>query len=57
MTHSFNCIATGIGSFPIADPDKAAALSIEYLPEAPIWPQLPQRDFRDMDVVANRCPD
>jgi len=47
MTHSFNCIATGIGSLPITDPDKAAALSLRYLPEAPIWPQLPQRDFRE----------
>ena len=47
MTHSFNCIATGIGSLPISDPDKAAALSLRYLPEAPIWPQLPQRDFRE----------
>ena len=47
MTHSFNCIATGIGSLPIAEPDKAAALSLRYLAEAPIWPQLPQRDFRE----------
>jgi methionine synthase II (cobalamin-independent) len=47
MTHSFNCIATGIGSLPITDADKAAALSLQYLPEAPIWPQLPQRDFRE----------
>ncbi|MGE5809285.1 MAG: methionine synthase [Nitrospirota bacterium] len=47
MTHSFNCIATGIGSLPIAEPDRAAALSLRYLAEAPIWPQLPQRDFRE----------
>ena len=47
MTQSFNCIATGIGSLPIVDPDKAAALSLLYLGEAPIWPQLPQRDFRE----------
>ncbi len=47
MTISFNCIATGIGSLPITDPGKAAALSLQYLREAPIWPQLPQRDFRE----------
>ncbi len=47
MTANFNCIATGIGSLPITDPEKAAALSLQYLPEAPIWPQLPQRDFRE----------
>ncbi|HEX9137373.1 MAG TPA: hypothetical protein VF905_10580, partial [Nitrospirota bacterium] len=47
MTHSFNCIATGIGSLPITDAEKAAILSATYLPEAPIWPQLPQKDFRE----------
>lgn len=47
MTHGYNCIATGIGSLPATDPDRAAALSLRYLPEAPIWPQLPQRDFRE----------
>jgi methionine synthase II (cobalamin-independent) len=47
MTHRFNCIATGIGSLPHAEPDKAAALSLQYLAEAPFWPQLPQRDFRE----------
>jgi methionine synthase II (cobalamin-independent) len=47
MTHEFNCIATGIGSLPVADPDQAAALSLRYLPEAPIWPQLPARSFRE----------
>ncbi len=47
MTLNFNCIATGIGSLPIVDPDKAVALSLSYLPKAPFWPQLPQRDFRE----------
>jgi methionine synthase II (cobalamin-independent) len=47
MITNYNCIATGIGSLPVIDPDKAAALSLRYLPEAPIWPQLPQRDFRE----------
>jgi methionine synthase II (cobalamin-independent) len=46
-TYHYDCIATGIGSLPITDPDKAAALSLQYLAEAPIWPQLPQRDFRE----------
>ncbi len=47
MSISFDCMATGIGSFPHTDPDKAAELSLRYLPEAPIWPQLPQRSFRE----------
>jgi len=45
MSHNFNCIATGIGSLPLIYPDKATSLVFQYLPEAPIWPQLPQRSF------------
>ena len=45
MSPDFNCIATGIGSLPLIDPDEAVALSLKYLPEAPIWPQLPQRSY------------
>jgi methionine synthase II (cobalamin-independent) len=43
MTIDFNCIATGIGSLPLTNADEAVALSLRYLPEAPIWPQLPLR--------------
>jgi hypothetical protein len=35
MSFDFNCIATGIGSLPVIDPDQAAAISLQYLPEAP----------------------
>ncbi len=44
---AYDCIATGIGSLPVTNPEQATALSLQYLPEAPIWPQLPQRDFRE----------
>ncbi len=47
MTIDYNCIATGIGSLPHQDPGEAAGLALAYLPEAPIWPQLPQKDFRE----------
>ncbi len=47
MPHDFNCIATGIGSLPLADADQAVALSTKYLPEAPIWPQLSPRSFHE----------
>ena len=47
MTTAFNCIATGIGSLPLTDPDQAAALCLEYLPDAPIWPQLSPRSFHE----------
>ncbi len=40
---AYNCIATGIGSLPLTDPDAAVSLALTYLPEAPIWPQLPLR--------------
>lgn len=47
MKHNFNCIATGIGSMPMIDPEQAVGLSLTYLSEAPIWPQLPQRNFHE----------
>ncbi len=47
IKHNFNCIATGIGSMPIVDPEQAVKLSLQYLSEAPIWPQLPQRSFHE----------
>lgn len=51
MTIEFNCIATGIGSMPHIDPNAAVELSLEYLPHAPIWPQLPKLNFRErMDI-------
>ena len=45
MSSDFNCIATGIGSLPFTDASEAVDLSLACLPEAPIWPQLPQRSF------------
>lgn len=47
MTIDFNCMTTGIGSLPHTDPDEAARLSISFLSQAPIWPQLPRRGFRE----------
>jgi methionine synthase II (cobalamin-independent) len=47
MKHDFNCVATGIGSMPMVDPEQAVKLSLMYLCEAPIWPQLPQRSFHE----------
>ncbi|MDP1989688.1 MAG: hypothetical protein Q8K00_01595 [Syntrophales bacterium] len=47
MKHDFNCIATGIGSMPMTDPEQAVKLSLMYLYEAPIWPQLPQLSFHE----------
>jgi methionine synthase II (cobalamin-independent) len=47
MSLDFNCIATGIGSLPLTDVGQAVSLSLNYLPEAPIWPQLPLRKYTE----------
>jgi hypothetical protein len=36
------CLATAIGSLPHQDPVKAVEIVLSAIPEAPIWPQLPQ---------------
>ena len=40
-------LATAIGSLPHTDPREACDLVLRYLPEIPIWPQLPRRSFRE----------
>lgn len=40
-------LATAIGSMPFDDPEHAVDLSLATLGEAPIWPQLPKRGFRE----------
>ncbi|MDP3176352.1 MAG: hypothetical protein Q8M76_00525 [Spirochaetaceae bacterium] len=44
-------LGTAIGSMPFSDPDYAAKLSLERLPEAPIWPQLPRLGIREQMEV------
>lgn len=43
----FNCLTTAIGSLPHKDIEKACQMVLNYLPEVPIWPQLPQRSFKE----------
>jgi len=40
-------IATAIGSFPHSEPAAACDLILKHIPEIPIWPQLPNADFRE----------
>ena len=40
-------MATAIGSLPHTDVEEACRITLEYLHEAPAWPQLPHRDFRE----------
>lgn len=42
-----NGTATAIGSMPHTNPDEAARIMVESLPEAPAWPQLSKRDFME----------
>jgi methionine synthase II (cobalamin-independent) len=47
MPFNPQCLATGIGSFPHKDVERACDLILETIPEIPIWPQLPHADFRE----------
>ncbi len=40
-------LATAIGSMPFTDPEHAVDVSLSTLADAPIWPQLPNRGFRE----------
>jgi hypothetical protein len=40
-------LATGIGSLPHKDAQKALDIIFQYLPQAPFWPQLPKRNIRE----------
>lgn len=40
-------LATGIGSLPFTETNEAVALIKKYLPEAPHWPQMPQRGKKE----------
>jgi hypothetical protein len=42
MTFQPKFTATAIGSMPFDNADHAVDVSLQYLPEAPIWPQLPK---------------
>ncbi|MCX5708118.1 MAG: methionine synthase [Candidatus Omnitrophica bacterium] len=44
---SIKGLATGIGSLPHQDADKAVDFVFKYLPQVPFWPQLPKRDIRE----------
>jgi len=41
------CLPTAVGSFPHRDPGEALDLILSHLPEIPVWPQLPNRGFRE----------
>ena len=47
MRFSPQGIATAIGSFPHKEPEAACELILKHIPEIPIWPQLPNANFRE----------
>jgi methionine synthase II (cobalamin-independent) len=47
MAFNPQCLATGIGSFPHKDVERTCDLILETIPEIPIWPQLPNANFRE----------
>jgi len=44
-------LATGIGSLPHKDAERALDLIFKYLPQVPFWPQLPKRDIREGMII------
>ena len=49
-----NGFATLIGSLPLADHDEATELILEYMPEIPLWAQLPVN--REEGMMAQFTP-
>ncbi len=44
---AYKITGTAVGSLPYRDTRKAIELVTAVFPEAPFWPQLPRRDFRE----------
>jgi hypothetical protein len=47
----FECLPTAIGSMPHVNPDEACSIIMKYLPDIPIWPQLPRRSPRENMII------
>ena len=47
MTFNPQCLASAIGSLPHLDPSTACDVILNSIPEIPIWPQLPNINFRE----------
>ncbi|MBI5124339.1 MAG: hypothetical protein HZA72_02860, partial [Candidatus Omnitrophica bacterium] len=43
----FDFEATGIGSLPFKDPEKACRVVFENFKSIPFWPQLPKRSYKE----------
>jgi len=47
----FGCLPTAIGSMPHTDPGEACSIIMKYLPDIPIWPQLPKRSPKENMII------
>jgi len=47
----FGCLPTAIGSMPHTNPAEACAIIMKYLPDIPVWPQLPRRSVTESMVI------
>jgi methionine synthase II (cobalamin-independent) len=47
----FGCLPTAIGSMPHVNPDEACSTVMKYLPDIPIWPQLPRRSPKENMII------
>ena len=47
----FGCLPTAIGSMPHTNPEEACAIIMKYLPDIPVWPQLPRRSPKENMIV------
>jgi methionine synthase II (cobalamin-independent) len=47
----FECLPTAIGSMPHTNPDEACSIIMKYLPDIPIWPQLPRRSPEENMII------
>ena len=47
----FECLPTAIGSMPHVNPDEACSIIMKYLPDIPIWPQLPRRSPKENMII------
>jgi len=48
---NFNCLPTAIGSMPHTNTEEACSIIMKYLPDIPVWPQLPGRSPNENMVV------
>jgi methionine synthase II (cobalamin-independent) len=47
----FGCLPTAIGSMPHTDPGEACSIIMKYLPDIPVWPQLPKRSPKENMII------